>query len=215
LAEGGAEQEVADQVYASLLDRFVECCAPERWEQWASRAIYLEPIWESDLVGTIRDFEIAVLSAVWPGIHLELERSLLTLARVLHEARETFLEHAQLKENEFHGGKFYKELRESNPKRYNELFSQWRAWQTKSQALVFEATRAVNWVADCTRETINPAFFAIRGKFRLIPSFFSDIPGDLWVPEYSTEERANLPDSLQERFALYRKLFPFPLSDDD
>lgn len=222
---GSRQTEVADQIYAALLDSFVEHCGAAYWREWASRAIELEPIWSVELIDGTDRFEEAVLAAVWPGKHDELERAFQTLARVLGEVRRTFLRHALYEEEEatsdqpqrahYRGIKFYKELREWNPERYNQLFSEWRAWQNKSQALVFEATRAANWIAECARRYVNPAFFAVAGKFRLFATFRSDVPGHLWIPEYTTQERTNLPESLPGRLADYQDLFPFQLAPDD
>lgn len=147
------------------------------------------------------------------------------MATVLREARETFLQHASSEEPRteepsrqrinHRGGRFYKELRVWDEELYEARFHEWREWQTKSQALVFEATRAANWVADCARKFINPGFFAVSGRFRLYCGFRRDLPGDFWVPEYTEEERESLPERLAERFASYRELFPFGLSPDD
>ena len=136
------------------------------------------------------------------------------------------MQHAAYEENDpvnrepvtarYRGGRFYKELREWNEERYNALFEQWRVWLTKSQALIFEATRAANWLADCARRFVNPGFFAVEGKFHLIPSpVRGDIPGDLWIPEHTAAERRELPQELPERFENYRRLFPFRLTPDD
>lgn len=216
LSEDGQEDlDVAAMVYASLLDTLVEKCQLENWTQWASQAIELEPIWNGRILNGIRDFEIRVLSAVWPGKYLELERSLTTLALVLREARNTFLQHAEHEDEDWRGPKFYKELRVWDTALYNQKFKAWKQWQAKCQALVFEATRAVNWVADCVRNSINPTFLVVEGRFRLIPSFRSDIPGDLWVVEYTPDQRQDLPKSLSLRISGYWELFPFSLSDDD
>jgi hypothetical protein len=220
----GTKTDVADQIYASLLDSFIENCLPSRWSEWASRAIELQPIWSAELVDGSTAFDVAVRAAIWPHKHDELERSFQTLASVLREARETFLRHAIYEEKaatldrpmltQYRGVKFYKEG-EWNPERYQRLLADWRAWQNKSQALVFEATRAANWLADCARRFINPAFFAVEGKFRLFSTVLSDIPGDLWIPEYTELERKQLPEALPTRFENYRELFPFRLGPDD
>ena len=217
--------DIADQIYTSLLDSFVENCLPSRWSEWASRAIELEPIWSVEVVEGTTVFDVTVRAANWPHKYDELERSFQTLASVLREARETFLRHALYEEKaatlgrpmlmQYRGVKFYKEFREWNPEHYRRLLADWRAWQNKSQALVFEATRAANWLADYARRFINPAFFAVEGKFRLFPNVLSDIPGDLWIPEYTKLERMQLPDALPTRFENYRELFPFRLDPDD
>ena len=221
----GTKADVADQIYASLLDSFVENCLPSRWSEWASRAIELQPIWSVELVDGTTAFDVAVRAAIWPHKHAELERSFQTLASVLREARETFLRHAIYEEKaatldrpmlmQYRGVKFYKELREWNPERYQRLLADWRAWQNKAQALVFEATRAANWLADCARRFINPTFFAVEGKFHLFSTVLSDVPGDLWIPEYTQLERKQLPEALPTRFENYRELFPFRLGPND
>lgn len=212
LADGIDVQSVADRVYAHLIDQFVDCCGAERWNAWVSRAIYMEPVWEVELAGSLREFEVAVFSAVWPQKIPELERAFLTFASVIRTARETFFEHAILKGDTYVGPKFYKELKAWDAKRYRELLDEWEMWQTKSQALMFEATRAANWLADCARENINPSFFVLNGKFRLSGSVRSDLGCDFWIPEYTATERENLPRDLPERFANYKKLFPFEIA---
>lgn len=214
LAGGDRKNDAADMVYTHLVDDFVDSCKANCWESWASSAVEIEPIWESDLLSGIGEFEVAVESAVWPGRHAELERALKTVAAVLRVARDTLLLHAELEGDVFRGPKFYKELREWNQERYDELFDEWRAWQNTAQALVFEATRAANWLADSVREALNPAFFLIEGRFRIRASVMSDLPGGLWAPEYTPEERAALPDALSERLANPVALFPFKLREE-
>lgn len=222
---GDRPADIADQVYAALLDSFVENCAAARWAEWASRAIELEPIWSSDLVNSTTDFDVAVQAAVWPGTRSELERAFQTLAISLREARETFLCRAVHEKEpatsnlpmrrQYRGVKFYKELREWNPERYEELFTEWRTWQTKCQALMFEVTRAANWLADCARREITPGFFAVEGRFHLFATLMSDLPGHLWIPEYTQQERNELPDTLPGRLNNFRDLFTFRLAPDD
>jgi len=212
LGEGG-DPSVADQVYAHLLDLFVSCCDPEHWEVWASRAIYQEPLWSVELSRRLWEFEVAVLAAIWPGRAPALERSLISLATVLKEARETRELHAGLRGEDYICPKFYKQLGVWDTERYNQLFEEWREWQTKVQALAFELTRAGNWVADEARANVNPGFLALNGKLRLHGSTKSDLGYDTWIPEYLPAERDALPGALAERFRSYRSLFPFKLAE--
>jgi len=211
LAEGDRGREAAQLTYSYLVDLAVEKCGLEDWEKWASQAIWLEPYWTTERVDGVRSFWVAISSAVWPGQLVELERALQTLGTVLNAAVQTFLSHAEYEDDHYRGKKFYKNLAVWDKKLYNLRFHEWEVWLERCQAYIFEATRAANWLADCVRRYINPAFFATKGKFHFFATMPSDIPGDLWVVEYDKEELEELLDILEYRLEDHQALFPFDL----
>src|SRR5262249_9166687 len=160
------------------------------WAHWASRALNIEPYWEVDASDRYRQLAVKVQAAVWPNVHEEFERSLRTFSEVLVQATDVFWKHAEYRDDHILGPKFYNQLGEWNPERYKQRGDEWEEWLAQCQGLIFEATKAANWFADCVRKYINPRFFATDGKFRLDPSWVhSDIAG-LYVPEYIAEERS-------------------------
>ncbi len=213
LAIARSNQDAANEVYAHLVDLAVQDLRLHEWSQWASKAVFVNPHWTLRAIDGVRNFDLAVSRAVWPGKIPELERAVKTLANVLYNAMQTFLEHADLKDDYFEGVKYYKQLERWDTEEYNRLGREWEAWLRRCQGLVFESTRAANWFADCVRRFLNPLFFVTNGKFFVSGSIPSDIPEDYFVVEYSTEERSRLPSGLAERLSEYRVLLPFELED--
>lgn len=200
------DDRIAEEIYATLIDYVVEKCNLANWVNWTRRALELEPYWEGDAPDRYHQLAVKVQTAVWPNVHEELERALQTLSKVLLQATAVFLEHAECYNDHFLGLRFYKRLGEWNAERYEQLSNQWEEWHVRCHGLIFEATKAVNWFADCVRKYINPRFFATDGKFHLEPSLRSDISG-LYMPEYSESERNALPTILSERFSSMQQLF--------
>ncbi len=200
LSDTDERDEVADEIYASLIDEAVDKCRLHSWSDWSPRTIEMEPRWEVDAPGRYEHFEVVIKAAIWPGVHRDLERSLQTLSRVFAYATSTYLKHAEWKRDHFVGPKFYKQLRGWDSERYQERFSEWESWQDTCQALIFEAAKATNWFADCVRIHINPRFFATAGRFVLWPGSGSDVADTPFVPQYTEGERNGLPNSLPARF---------------
>lgn len=186
---------VAKQVaVTSIIDATVELCRLEDWKAWASHTLSAEPHWHGDLPDMLFEFRQKVAAAIWPDEYDELRRATTTLAILLHSAANTFLEHSRYENGTYWPHKFYK-AGGFNPN-YNRDLQRYEEWINECWQLMKKATCAANWFADIVRRDINPMFFAERGKFIALEGPFTDLSYHATVPEYSQDEKDELPDSL-------------------
>jgi hypothetical protein len=162
--------------------------------------LFSEPRWDKAFPKQIEQFRHEVVKAVWPAGEQALEflRAVQTLAFCLHEAAQTFLDHAEEDRGTLRPRKFYKDQWYSQPE-YNRRANLYEAWLHDSKMLVIEATKAANWFGDTVRRDLNPAFFTDKGKFVVTSGFINQ--GDAILLEFTPEEKSALP----EAFVLKRK----------
>lgn len=192
----GAHDEktrVAHEVYASLIDAAVEACDFQNWNEWASRVIGSLPTWRDDAASTVYRFRQRIIGAAWPGTNPELERALQTLSICMNAAAQRFLAETETRGDERVEVKYYKQ-RVYEQSDYEFLSDRWQSWIWHMELLIRQATRAANWVAAVFRRDLNPAFFAVTGKFTLTEQ--EDLGYVTHAPEFTDEQKQQLPDGL-------------------
>lgn len=195
LADSADAQRVARQiVVTSIIDSAVSLCDLENWKSWASNALAPDPTWPADSPENIFEFRQRVASAIWPEDAGELRRATETLAVSLHLAVVKYREHSRFERDRFWPHKFYKG-NGFNPN-YDKDLEKYEGWLSECWNAVKTATKAANWFADVVRRDVNPMFFAERGKFMVIEGPFSDFSITALIPEFSTNEKLDLPEIL-------------------
>lgn len=198
----------ADELYASIAAQFVELCNVHGWGAWISGLTHLEPRWRASELDAATGFQLLVERAAMPGSRTSLERALRTLGKLIALTRQAFEARAERRGDDFVVPKFYK-ISEWNEERYRTLGTEWDELRDRLKTLVFELTRAANWVGDEVRASLDPSFLLLEGRLAVVASIHSDIPGEQWVPEYLAEERAALPEHLAARLERGAALLPF------
>lgn len=202
LSQANDLRKTAEEViYSNLIDSAVESCLFSKWTTWTSWALLPIPQWDADAGDRLLQFRQRVLAAPFPGTLPELEKALITLSIVILEAFQTFELHAEERENSLIATQFYK-IREWNPERYHKLAKEFDVWIDKCHNLVFEATKAANWVAEVVRREINPLFFATEGKFIAMYPHSSGPLGlsdSYLLLEYTDEEKQAMPELFLEQ----------------
>jgi hypothetical protein len=170
----------------SIIDLAVQHCCLENWKTWTYYALKTDPIWDADMPEKLFEFRQRVAAGIWPEEYEELRRATTTLAILLDRAASKFLQHATFNFGKYHADRFYKRF-PNNPNYHRELAC-YEEWGHVCEQLMVQATCAANWFADVVRRDINPMFFIERGRFLVFNS--TD------VPEYSADQKSNLPASL-------------------
>lgn len=198
LSGAHASTDPALVLYSDLIDHICKGADVERWKSWTSFALTPGQEWARGFGGNIFDIRQRLQAALWPGRFPELEASMKCFADALFEAYDLFSEHCEPDGDSIRGVRFYK-IERWDPVLYHRLHDDYRRWAIACDQLIREATRALNWFADCVRRDINPSFFLFQGKFLLVEGPHSDLSYRSALCEYSTEERARLPDAAMER----------------
>lgn len=181
-------------IVASIIDSAVALCDLDDWQNWTSFALSPDPRWAKDRPDQFFNFRKKVMAAIWPEEFDELKRSVISLSVLLNMAAQNYLKHAELQGDTYFPFKFYKAMT-YNPN-YNSDLEEYEKWLDDCYSLVKQATKAANWFADVVRRDVNPMFFAAKGKFLIMEGPFMDLSFRAQLIEYSSEEKAALPDSL-------------------
>ncbi len=186
-------------IYSSLVDSAVEACQLEKWQIWTSWALAQPPVWDADAPSRVYQFRDKVMSAVWPNTLPELERALQTLSIVMLHAVELFQRHAQREGSQLKGIRFYKaDDRDWDWEQEQRIQKSYDKWIDDCGRLIFEATKAANWLADVVRRDINPLFFAIEGKFLVTHGPYFGLRYKTELREYTSEQKTQLPEALSQ-----------------
>jgi hypothetical protein len=195
------ETDVSTQLYSHLVDAVVMAASLDRWADWTSFALSPDAQWPKDVADHVFDLGRRIQTAIWPGRLQELERSLRTFALTYGAAFQVFSEHCHEDGEWLRLDRFYK-ISEWDEKRYHRLHDEFKTWQRACNDLLREATRAANWLADTVRQTLNPGFFLLHGKFSLVEGPYSaDLSFYSTVYEYDPGVADTLPDALDARLA--------------
>ncbi len=198
LGDSADTRLVASQIaVTSIIDTTVELCRLEDWKSWTSNALAPDPNWDVNLPDMLFEFRQRVAAAIWPKEYEELRRATTTLAVLLHGAARKFMEHSRYVNGKYWPDKFYRSGG-FNPN-YSRDLERYNEWARECSQLVKKATCAANWFADVVRRDINPMFFAERGKFVVLEGPFTDLSIRASIPEYSKEEKNDLPDALLQK----------------
>ena len=181
---------------SSMIDSTVESCDLENWQAWTSFALSPDQSWPKDRIDAIWNFRQKVIGAIWPDGFDEMRRATITLSVLIHAAAQKFLEHASVRENVYVTDRYYQ--RPDFKPSYGNQIKEFEEWQSQCDRLLHDATKAANWFADVVRREVNPYFFATKGKFLVLEGPFMDMTFRSRLLEFTEEERAGLPATLDE-----------------
>ncbi len=181
-------RQVNDYIYADLVNTTAKLCMFDNWEAWTSNAVFTSPVWQRQWMDNVEKFRRRIIRTVWPGTVPELECAVKTLSLYLTLALKTFGEHCEpWGEDCFIEIRFYKGSGWND--RYNEDLAAYNEWIEKQNKFILEATKSANWVAEVVRRELDPAFYAVPGKF--VVTMGPSMSGTFVtrVVEYTAEEK--------------------------
>lgn len=179
------------KIYLDLVEATKKLCRFDQWREWSSSALGAQQGWDNDFIKDIDDFRQKVFGTLWPSSLPELERAIKTLAHIMKDTVEIFLEHAKQEGEYWYGVRFYK-IDDWNKELYDKLFKEWENWRVKYDSLIFEATKAANWVADAVRKYLDSDFFATKGKFIIEVGPDENLKFTTYRLEYTSEEKKGM-----------------------
>lgn len=199
----GAEDDPALVLYAHIVDVISSRARLAEWDLWVGWAASPEHRWPADTSNRYFELYRTVQKAAWPGKAPEFERAALTLATTLVAAANLFLEHSEHSDDDgalLRADRFYKDA--GSAALYDLLSGVFEAWSCCCVELLHEATRAANWFADAVRKHLNPQFFLLDGRFSVVEQESLAFRSNIY--EYSVEDRADLPATLEARILTIR-----------
>lgn len=189
-----SKKVVAETICASIIDKTVQQCRLDDWNNWTFGALSADSQWPIDLPDQFARYCQDIVAAVWPAGFDELKRATTTLAFSVHHAAQVFLEHAIQRGDTYWCYRFYRgDGWNPNYDRDVRLFEE---WQSECQKHIYLSTKAANWFADVVRRDINPLFFAVKGKFVVTEGPDFNLKINTRLLEFTEEEKQRYPDCL-------------------
>ncbi len=202
--------EAADLVYAALVDEAVARCRLASWRNWTEPCLGPTPGWYSAVIEDIVEFKNRVDGAVFFGRYPRLESAIIRFAHVLNAAAMRFLDQASNDQriDFYRGNQFYRERRNMAFLDATEKLEKlYEVWLADCYERVYESTRAANWFADEVRDSLDPKFFAVEGRFALEEQLVLD-QGVVRVLQYSDDQRARYTEGALLDFEQPQSLMP-------
>lgn len=164
LTEGS---DINEEWYSGLVNAITEKFQLLLWEGISDHA--LRGMLADTFVEGVSDISFYLFKAVYPGTKPELEDKIKNLATRANQYVKHFMSNAKFTDGNFYRGrKFYGEVY-PNPN-YHEDLLLYRRWEVKCTRLLFNLVSALNEYAEQVRESLNPNYFKIQGKFVVLDS---------------------------------------------
>ena len=184
-------------VYASAIDSAVQLVGLASWPHWTYRMTDPKLSWLEEQLDAAGEFRRRMFVADWPATHPEVEIALLRFSWLLSEAASEFSGRADERQDvgDLHVFRRYKTNYTSEYWRAQREFT---AWLARYEGMLFEATKAGNWVREAWRAAGNPAFL-VNERLHLVTGPHNDLREHITVLEYEPEERDRLLEAGRER----------------
>jgi hypothetical protein len=150
-----------DETYASYVDEWASRCNLDHWKDWSSFVLGGDrPTMTVEMDRQLEDLGPWLLGRVWPGRYAALERAFANFRVVVQDFRNTFHSHVERPSPEGEmlvTRKFY-QIEEWDEERYERLSKDYDRHVDLVIDLMFELTRAANFVCDEVRSSLIPTF---------------------------------------------------------
>lgn len=177
-------EEVAQEIYNGIVESAVDNLEIRRWSTWSTFLTIGHPriIW--DMEQGFHVFIQDVVSAAWPGRHLEFEAAARTLSDEIAGIETLFAQHGFQTRNG--------DIEIKRVQRHLLRYDQVEAVEAEHAAVVagivehiFRATKAANWFADIVRRDFDPAFMPQKLRIEEDPPIeFTDAEKEAIVSRY-------------------------------
>ena len=183
-------------VYAKAVDAACQLVWLDGWPAWTQYMLHPYLSWQPGQVEAAGEFMRRMSATDWPGELGGLEVALMRLAYLLGEAASTFSERAEARDaGDLRVFREYKRGWNPDYLRDHEAFTEWLEFY---EGLVFEATKAANWVRSAWRAAGNPRFMADE-RVHLITGPHEDQRDHINVVEYTEDEKRRRLDAGRDR----------------
>jgi hypothetical protein len=186
-------KQADDEKWAGYIDEWSQRAQLDNWLAYTSWLLEPTPEVNRDFFEQLSSLRAWLLSRVWPERYLNLRYALKTFGLIVDDFVNVFQEHSCKGASDgeiLRTTAFYK-LSEYEAEQYRRLIDQFEFHVDLIHDLVFEMTRAANYVCDLVRDDVDPSFRIEKGVLLVQrPEEFKVYTLRL---EYRTEERTHQP----------------------
>ena len=188
-----------DELYSTYIERFIELTDLNNWTNWTSWLLGSSQIFPKTQFDTLKELPNYIVSRIWPNRYKPLESALINFKNVLNDLYSVCYVHMEERSDGYTTERFYK-------KYYRDMFQNddEYSFEKERQALdkynyhialitdlVFELTRAANYVCDQIRLYIFEGFRIKEGAILVSSGDFSGY--DTFRVEYRGDQRIEYP----------------------
>lgn len=187
------DRQKDDELYATYVDELARLCNLNNFKGWTSFLIGgADPSISIKQYENLSELTNYILSRVWPKRYIELEDSIINLNIILNDFLKVFDKYSEESEKNFSTRKFYK-TDDWNQEKYHKLLTKFNYHVSLINDLVFEFTRALNFIFDNIRRFVLSSYRIKEGLLLLVAGPFMDFTWKTYRTEYKIEERASRP----------------------
>ncbi len=180
-----------DEVYSSYVDYWANHMKLDDWTAWTSYLLGQgQPCLRDDIKIALEDIRPWLMSRVWPKRYPELEAAFSNFFQVVQDLYNVFNKRAvKIKDYGWETEKFYRNLKEWDPKRHVELLNEYEGHVALVQDLVLELTRAANYICDKVRNDLMSSYRINEGLILVTSGPNEMLNFTTYRVEYSAKEQ--------------------------
>lgn len=193
-------------IYSYLIDSWVQKSDLSNWNGWASGLLSSgQPSMSKEKLQELKNLNFWLFKRIMPKRFIEFEKSFENFRLVLQDFISTFESHIFEREEMLYTEKFYKNFGYWDDELYRRLLKEYHFHVGLVEDLVLELTRAANLVCDQVRRYIMSDFYMEEGQIVVTSGPYSDFSFNTHRPQYSTNEKDNIPYKNLNQFKLDRQ----------
>lgn len=177
-----------DELYAAYIEKFIELTDLHNWNIWTSWILGSSQIFPKERFEAIKTVPDYIVSRIWPNRYSELEYAFINFKSVVNDLMRVYHEYLKERPDGVTVEKFYKSYYEDfDPVKQNKLVDKYNYHNALIDDLVFELTRAANYICDKIREYIFEEFRLEEGALLITRGDF--LGSNTFRLEYRDDQR--------------------------
>ena len=190
LGQAGLAKQKDDEDYATIIEKVAELANFDRWNGWSGYILSNgQPQINQKIFQNLEELNLFILSRIWPKRYTNLELALNNLRYILNDFIKVFSKYSQARGNDyFYTRKFYQASDDFQPNIYDKQLAKYNYHVDLVQDLMYEMTRAMNYLIRQIRCYISPSFRSAEGVLMVTTGPGMDLKWSTVRLEYETSD---------------------------
>lgn len=189
-----------DELYATYIEKFITLSDLNEWNNWTSWILGSTEIFPKKQFDSLQEIPNYIVSRIWPKRYSLLESSLINFKNVVNDLVKVYFTYPEERGDAYSIERFYKKTYRENFYNNQEAYSyenenialaKYQYHVALIEDLVFELTRAANYICDYIREYIFEGFRLDEGALLITRGDF--LGHKTFRLEYRGDERIDSP----------------------
>ena len=189
------DKQKDDEIYATYIDKWVQLADTNNWKGWSSFVLGDgQPQISAKQFENLKELNEYILSRVWPKRYDNIEFAFINFRIIMNDFINVFSVYKEKIGDEedswYNTKKFYKRLEEWDEEKYDQLSKQFDFHVDLVQDLMFEITRAANYLCDQIRKQLSSSFRINEGVLLIVTGPDMSFSYQTVRLEYNTTDQA-------------------------